>query len=297
VIGLLGSASAGAWTGYMTAFRQGLEQAGYAEGRNVAIEARWADNQYDRLPALALELVRRQPTVMVAFSTPAARAAHAATSTIPIVFTTIGDPVQMGLVASLARPGGNMTGVTILNVEVAPKLLEILHEAIPASTRMALLANPTNPTTETASKNLQSAAATLGLELHVLHASTDRELDAAFTTLRELRVGGLVIASDVFFNTRTNEMVALVSRHGIPAISQHDAFATAGGLMSYSGSIPDSYRQAGLYVGRILNGEKPTDLPVMQTTKVELIVNLKTARILGVTVPLQLLGRADEVLE
>jgi putative ABC transport system substrate-binding protein len=297
VIGLLGSATASEWKPYVGAFLQGLRDAGYVEDRNVAIEARWANSQYDRLPAMAAELVQRQVTVIVAFSTPAAHAAKAATATVPIVFTTTSDPVQIGFVASLNRPGGNITGVTIRSVEVGAKLLELLHEAVPTAKIVALLVNPTNPQTETLSRNLQAAARTFGLQLHVLNASTERDFDPVFATLGQLRVGGLIIGSDVFFTTWIRQLAALTIRHAVPAIFQNREFAAAGGLMSYGGSIRDSYHQAGIYTGRILKGEKPADLPVVLATKVELIINLKTAKALGLNIPNTLIGRADEVIE
>jgi putative tryptophan/tyrosine transport system substrate-binding protein len=297
VIGLLGSATASEWTPYVDAFHQGLRAAGYVEGRNVAIEARWANGQYDRLPAMAAELVQRQVTVIVAFSTPAAHAAKAATATIPIVFTTNRDPVQIGLVASLNRPGGNMTGSTDLDVEVGPKLLELLYEAVPTAKIMALLVNPTNFNTETQSRSLQVAAQTLGLQLHFLNASNERDFDTVFATLRQVKADGLVVVSDVFFNSQSRQLAALTIRNAVPAISQNREFAAAGGLMSYSGSVRDSYHQAGIYTGRILNGEKPADLPVVQATKLELIINLKTAKALSITVPMSLLGRANDVID
>ena len=297
VIGLLGSATANEWTPYVKAFHQGLRDAGYVEGENVAIEARWANSQYERLPAMAAELVQRHVTVIAAFSTTAAHAAHAATATIPIVFTTNRDPVQIGFVTSLARPGGNMTGATNLSLEVGPKLLELLHEAIPTAKIVALLVNPTDSNAETLSRSLQAPARTFGMQLHVLDASTEGDFDTVFATLRQLRADGLMIGSDVFLTARSRQLAALAARHAVPAISQNREFAAAGGLMSYMGSIPDTYRQAGVYTGRILKGEKAIDLPVVQTTKLELIVNLKTARALGLNLPLSLLGRADEVIE
>jgi putative ABC transport system substrate-binding protein len=297
VIGLLSSVTARQWAPFVAAFLQGLNEIGFVERQNVATEQRWAEGQYDRLPALAADLIQRQVAVIAALTTPAAVAAKAATVTTPIVFTTIGDPVQIGLVPSLSRPGGNMTGVTYLNVEVAPKLLELLHEVIPTATTVAALVNPTNPNADTLAESLQVAARTLGLQLHVLKASTEPEIETAFVTLAELRVSGLVIPSDVFIITHEERLAAWAFRQRLPAIFQTCALATAGGLMSYSGSALDVYRQAGIYTGRILKGEKPADLPVQQSTKVELIINLKTAKALGLTIPLPLIGRADEVIE
>ena len=297
VIGLLGSASASDWTPYVSAFRHGLRDAGYVEGGNVAIEARWADSQYERLPAMAAELVQRQVTVIAAFSTPAARAAKAATTTIPIVFTTNRDPVQIGLVTSLSRPGGNITGSTDLDLELASKLVELLHDAVPSAKIIAVLVNPTNFNTETLSRSLQPAARTFGLQLHVLNASTERDFDTVFEMLHQLRADGLVVVGDVFFNARSKQLAALTIHQAIPAISQNREFTVAGGLMSYSGSIPDSYRQAGVYTGRILKGERPADLPVVQGTKFELVINLKTAKVLRLGIPTGLLNAADEVIE
>jgi putative tryptophan/tyrosine transport system substrate-binding protein len=297
VIGFLNSASPGPYAINVAAFHQGLKEAGYVDGHNVAIEYRWAEGQYDRLPAMADELIRRQVTVIAATSTPAALAARKATTVIPIVFTTSSDPVHLGLVASLSRPGGNVTGVTQLNVEVAPKRVELLHELVPAATVIAVLVNPTNPNAETVTNDLHAAARARGLRSHVLHASSESEIDNAFATLTRLRADGLVIGSDVFFNTRTEQLAALAVRHAVPAIYHNREFAMSGGLMSYAGSIADSYRLAGLYAGRVLKGEKPAELPVQQATKIELIINLKTAKALGLTVPLPVLGRADEVIE
>ena len=297
VIGFLGSATAKQWAPLMGAFLEGLSEAEIVVGRDVTIEYRWAEGQYDRLPSLAASLVQRQVSVIAALTTPSAVAAKAATGTIPIVFSTIGDPVQIGLVASLRRPGGNITGATYLNVEVGPKLLELLHEVVPTATTVAALVNPTNPNAEILTNSLQVAAGTLGLELHVLKASTERDINTAFETLIQQRVGGLVVPSDVFLITHEEQLAALALRHRVPAISQTRAFAAAGGLMSYAGSALGAYRQAGVYTGRVLKGEKPADLPVQQTTKVELIVNLKTAKALGLVVPLPLIGRTDEVIE
>jgi putative ABC transport system substrate-binding protein len=297
VVGFLGTRASGDDPQLLTAFRRGLEEAGYVEGQNVAIEYRFAENQYDRLPALAADLVRRQ-VALIAANGVAAQAAKAATATIPIVFVAGFDPVEVGLVASLNRPGGNITGVSILDVELGPKRLELLHELVPTATMIAVLVNPTDPTrAETTLRQLQAAAHSLGLELHALNASTDRDFDAAFASLVQLRAGGLVIGGEPFFNSRSEQLGTLAIRHAVPTIYQFRAFAAAGGLASYGASLTDAYRQVGLSSGRILNGERPADLPVAQSSKVELIINLKTAKTLGLTVPLSLLGRADEVIE
>jgi putative tryptophan/tyrosine transport system substrate-binding protein len=298
VIGFLNGGSTDGYAPMVAAFRQGLKETSYIEGQNVAIEFRWAGGQYDRVPAMVAELVRRQVAVIVA-NTPGAPEVKAATTTIPIVFLTSNDPVQIGLVASLNRPGGNVTGVTTLNVEVAPKRLELLHELIPAATVVALLVNPTSPTSlaETTTRDTQGAARTLGIELHVLHASTEPDFDTAFATLAQRRAGALVIGPDPFFNSEIEQLAALALRHAVPTIYESRKFAAAGGLMSYGGSLTDLYRQAGIYTGRILKGAKPADLPVQQSTKVELFLNLKTAKAFGLTFPLSLLGRADEVIE
>jgi len=296
VVGFLNGGSPDGYAPMVAAFHQGLMDTGYVEAQSVRIEHRWADGQYDRLPAMAADLVHRQVAVIVTNS-PGMLAAKAATTTIPIVFTTSGDPVELGFVASLARPGRNITGVTQLNVEVAPKRLELMHELVPTATIMAVLLNPTYPSAETQSKGMQAAARTLGLQLHILRASNERAIDDAFATLAQLRAGAFVISSDPFFNSRAEQFAALALRHAVPTIFQYREFAAAGGLMSYGGSIIDSYRQAGVYTGRILKGEKPADLPVQQSTKVELIINLKTATALGITIPISLLGRADEVIE
>jgi putative ABC transport system substrate-binding protein len=259
---------------------------------------RWAEGRHDRLPALAADLVARQVIVIVApGGAPAALAAKSATTSIPIVFEMGADPIAIGLVASLARPGGNLTGISSLNVEVTPKRLEILHEAIPTGAVVAVLLNPTSPTADSQFKQLLQAARTLELQLHVLHASTQGDFDKVFATLLQLRPKGLVVASDTFFATHSEQLAALTARHALPAIHQSRDFALAGGLMSYGGSFVESHRQAGVYTGRILKGDKPADLPVQQVTKVELLVNLKTAKALGVTFPLALSGRADQVIE
>jgi len=296
VIGFLNSSSPDLYAYLVRAFRQGLSETGYIEGQNVAVEYRWAEGQYDRLPALAADLVRRQVAVIAANS-PAAVAAKAVTTTIPIVFDSGTDPVQLGLVASLNRPGGNLTGVSNLNVELGPKRLQLLRELVPTAASIALLINPANRNAESLLQEHQVAARTFGLPLHVAYARTDRDLDTAFATLVQLRAGALVIGGDPFFVSRSNQLGALALRHALPAIFQTRKFAAAGGLMSYGGSLEDAYRLVGVYTGRILKGEKPADLPVQQSTKTELIINLKTAKALGITVPLPLLGRADEVIE
>ena len=298
VLGFLNGGTAEGYAPMVAAFRQGLNEAGYVEGRNVAIEYRWAEGHYDRLPALAADLVQQKVTVIAATSTPAALAAKAATSTVPIVFTTGGDPVKLGLAASLNRPGRNLTGVTNWNVEVGPKRLELARELFPGATTFALLVNPASPLAATVSKDLQAVADTLGVRLHVLHASTEADFEAAFATAAQLRAAALVISTaDPLFNSHAAQLGALALRHSVPAIYQYREFAAAGGLMSYGGYATDTYRLGGVYTGRILKGEKPGELPVQQSTKVELIINLKTARALGLEVPPTLLARADEVIE
>ena len=298
IVGFLSSETPDLFGNLVRAFRQGLTETGAIEGRNVAIEFHWAQGQYDRLPALAADLVRRRVTAIAANGT-AAVAAKAATATIPIVFFSGADPVQRGFVASLNRPGGNLTGVSSLNAELGPKRLELLHGLVPEASTIALLVNPTNPNAEalSRSRDMNAAAHPLGIQLHVLHASTERDFETAFESLARLRIGGLVISSDAFFTSRKEQLAALAVRHRVPTIYQNREFAAAGGLVSYGGSDADAYRLMGVYSGRILNGEKPADLPVQQATKTELIINLKTAKALGVTVPLLLLGRADEVIE
>ena len=299
VIGFLGSSSPDLFARPLSAFRQGLNETGYVEGRNVTIEYRWADGQNDRLPALAADLVRRQVNVIAApGSTPAALAAKAATATIPVIFQVGTDPVAAGLVASLARPAGNVTGVTNVNTELVPKRLELLRELIPTAKLIALLVNPTSPfITESISKDLQSATRALGLQLHILNASTEHDFDTVFATLAQLRADVLVIAPDAMFISRSEQLGALTLRHAVPAVTQFREFAAAGGLMSYGGSFTEPTRLVGVYTGRALKGEKPADLPVMQATKVELVINLKTAKALGINVPNTLIGRADEVIE
>jgi putative tryptophan/tyrosine transport system substrate-binding protein len=297
VVGFLGTRASGDDPQLLTEFRQGLNEAGYVEGQNVAMEYRFAENEYDRLPALAADLVRRQVAVIVANGR-AAQAAKEATATIPIAFVAGFDPVEVGLVASMNRPGGNITGVSILDVGLGPKRLQLLHDLVPTATIIAALVNPSDPSrADTTSKELQAAADTLGLQLHVLHASTDRDFDTVFARLIELRAGGLVIGGEPFFNSRSEQLGALTLRHAVPAIYQLREFAAAGGLVSYGASLTDAYRLVGVYTGQILKGAKTADLPVQQATKVEMIINLKTAKTLGITVPVTLLGRADEVIE
>jgi len=299
VIGFLGTASLDQYAIRLRAFHAGLKEAGYIEGQNVAIEYRWAEGQNDRLPLLAAELVHRQVDVIIAGGgTPAAVAAKAATAIIPIVFEVATDPVKIGFVASLDRPGGNLTGVANLNVEIGPKRLELMHELLPSVTVIAVLVNPANPfLSEPFVRGLQAAASRLGLELHVLDASTERDFDTVFATLIQLRAGALVIGPDVFFNSHIEQIAALAIGHALPAVYQYRPFVEAGGLLSYGSDEADTYHQVGIYAGRILKGEKPADLPVVQSAKVELIINLKTAKALGLTIPLPLLGRADEVIE
>jgi putative ABC transport system substrate-binding protein len=276
---------------------QGLSETGYVERRNVAIEYRLSEGQNDRLPALAADLVRLPVTVIAAGGLPAVLAAKAATAILPIAFYVGVDPVEMGLVASLNWPGGNLTGVTGLSVELVPKRLELLHELVPTATAMALLVNPTNPNAVTQTRELQAAARTLGLNLHVLHASSEHDYEAVFARMAGLGAGALVVGADGMFVRHSEQLGALTARRRLPAITQDRGFAAAGGLASYGASIQDAYRLVGVYAGRILKGEKPTDLPVQQATKVELMINLRTAKAFGLAVPLPLLGRADEVIE
>jgi putative ABC transport system substrate-binding protein len=301
VVGFLNAASPDLFAHVVNAFRLGLNETGYVEDTNVAIEYRWADSQYDRLPALAADLIHRRVSVIATGSNiNAAIAAKAATTTIPIVFLTGADPVKDGLVASLNRPGGNLTGVTTLNVQITPKRVEVLRELLPGTTTMALLFNPINnpAVMGTDLSQAEAAAHALGVHrLHVLQASTERDLDGAFSKRGDWRVGGLVINADTFFSGKSAALAALALRHAVPTISPYLEFARAGGLVSYGVSITDLYRLVGIYTGRILKGEKPADLPVQQATKMELVINLKTAKALGLEVPTTLLARADEVIE
>jgi putative ABC transport system substrate-binding protein len=298
VVGYLDLGSSGASTKFAAAFRQGLGETGYVEGRNVTIEYRWADGQYDRLPPLAIDLVRRQVTIIAACGTSApALAAKAATSAIPIVFQTGGDPVQDGLVSSMNRPGGNITGVSRLSVTLEPKRLELLRELVPNATLIALLINPINPRSELVVQHMQEAARALGLRLHVIKASNEGELDTAFASLVAVRAAALLVAQEPSYRTLRTQITTLAVRHRIPTMYATRDYAVVGGLVAYDASPLDSYRQVGIYAGRILKGEKPADLPVMQPTKFELVVNLKTARALGLTVPPTLIARADEVIE
>jgi len=297
VVGFVNSGSPGPHAPNVAAFRRGLKEAGYIEGQNVAIEFRWAEGQNDQSASLVADLVRRRVVVIVATSIAAALAAKAATTTIPIVFRIGGDPVGLGLVASLNRPNGNLTGVTSLNIEVGSKRLELLHELVPTATTVGILVNPTSPNADKTSKDLEAAAHTLGLHLHVLHARAERDLDAALASLVQVDAGGLAISPDARLTSQIEKLAALTTRYAVPSVHNLRSFVTAGGLMSYGGSFTDSFHQAGVYVGRILKGEKPGDLPVQRSTKVELVLNLKTAKALGITFPISLLGRADEVIE
>jgi putative tryptophan/tyrosine transport system substrate-binding protein len=297
VIGFLSSEEPGAFAPLVAAFRQGLSETGYVERQNVAIEYRWAEGHYDRLPALAADLVGRKVDLIATGSTTAILAAKSATSTIPIVFFGGGDPVRDGLVASLARPGGNLTGVSVMASELMPKRLELLTELVPQAKVIALLANPNNAGTEPMIRDVREAARAKGVQLHILKATTEIEIDAAFATLVRLHADALVIGADSFFTSRLDHLVTLAARHDVPAIYFGREFAAAGGLISYGTSRTGTWRQVGIYAGRILKGANPADLPVEQPTKFELVINLKTAKALGLTVPPALLARADEVIE
>jgi len=297
VIGFLSSVSPAQWSPFVAAFRQGLNEAGYVEGKNVAIEFLWAEGQFDRLPALAADLVSRHVAIIVATGgSRSGLAAKAATSTIPIVFGTGGDPVEQGLVPSLGRPGGNATGVSIFTSDLMTKRLELLHELVPTATEIALVVNPNSEAAELEMRKAQQQVRSYGQRIRVLRASTEQEIDAAFATFAQLRPGGLIIAPNPVLNARREQFVALAARYSVPAIYEGRESAAAGGLMSYGPSLADAYRQVGIYTGRILKGAKPADLPVLQPTKFELVINLKTAKALGLTIPQPLLLRADEVI-
>jgi putative ABC transport system substrate-binding protein len=298
VIGFLDPRSPGTIEDRLRAFRQGLKDVGFVEGENVAIEYRWADNQIDRLPELAADLVRRRVAVIVTSGgAPAAFAAKAATTTIPIVFLVGEDPVRLGLVASLARPGGNLTGINFFSTELVAKRLELLRELVPAAARAAVLVNPAGPSVEPTLRDVEPAARAIGLQIQVLNASTSREIDAAFATIVRERPDALFVGTDPFFTSRRVQLILLATRHAVPATYPGRQYPEIGGLMSYGSNLADALRQMGVYAGRILKGGKPADLPVVQATKFELVINLQTARMLGLTVPPQLLARADEVIE
>jgi ABC-type uncharacterized transport system substrate-binding protein len=298
VIGFLSARSAGASASLVAAFREGLSEAGYVEGQNVTVEYRWSEGHYDRLPALAADLVGRKVDLIATSGGPSpAQAAKSATATIPITFVVGTDPVELGLVASLARPGGNVTGVSMLTTELNSKRFELLTNLVPQARVIALLVNPNYPGAERIIDEVQQAARVTGVQLHILKAGTEGEIDAAFATLRQLQAGALVVGNDGFFDSRREQFVALAARHAVPAIYQGREFPAAGGLISYGTSLKGVYRQHGIYAGKILKGAKPADLPVQQPTTFELVVNLNTAKALGLTVPPSILARADEVIE
>jgi putative ABC transport system substrate-binding protein len=298
VIGYLSARSPDDTAHLVAAFRRGLGEGGFVEGQNVTIEYRWALGQYDRLPAMAAELVRRPVAILATTGgEPAALAAKAATSTIPIVFLIGGDPVKLGLVASYNRPGGNATGMNILTATLEPKRLGMLRELVPQAATIGVLLNPKFQPAESQLRDLQEAAHAIGLQIHVLNAGTDRELDAVFETIAQQRIAALAVTADPFFDTRRNKLVGLAARHAVPTMYHFREFAAAGGLMSYGIDSLGAHRQVGVYSGQILKGDKPSDLPVVQPTKFELVINLKTANALGLTIPATLLGRADEVIE
>lgn len=298
VIGFLGTSTAAAWAGYVAGFRQGLSEAGYVDGRNVTIEFRWAEGRSDRLSALAADLVGRRVTVIVTSAGVApARAAKAATPTIPVVFVMGADPVEFGLVASFNRPGGNLTGVSFLFNLLGPKRLQVLHELVPTTRAIGVLVNPNNPNAVSDTKNVEAAARALRLRTHVVTARTERDFDAAFATLVEQRVGALFVASDPLFVGARDQLIGLVARHALPAIYDRRELVSAGGLISYGSDFTEAHRQVGIYAGRILKGATPADLPVIQPTKFEMVINMKTAKALGVTIPPSLLLQADQVIE
>jgi putative tryptophan/tyrosine transport system substrate-binding protein len=297
VIGYLSGASPGPYAPFVAAFHRGLTETGYVEEQNVAIEYRWAEGRYDRMPALAADLVGRKVDVIAAGGDTAVLAAKSATSTIPIVFFSGSDPADRGLVASLARPGGNVTGVTFMTGELMPKRLELLCELVPQARVIALLVNSNKQGDEPIMRDVQEAARAKGVQLHILKAGSESEIDTAFASLVQLHAGGLVVSPDAFFGSRRDQLVALASRHGVPAIYEWREFAAAGGLISYGSSLTDTWRQVGIYAGKILKGAKPADLPIQRPTIFELVINLKTAKALGLTVPPLLLATADEVIE
>jgi putative ABC transport system substrate-binding protein len=297
VVGYLDGWSPDGFEPYVAALRQGLSETGYVEGKRATIEYRWAQGDYDRLPALSADLIQRKAAVIVTGTTPVTRAAKAATTTVPIVFVIGADPVKVGIVTSLNRPGRNVTGVSFLANSLLPKQFEMLHETVPKAASIGFLVNPINPNAEADARDVQAAADALGRKLHVVQARTDSDFETTFATLVQNGVRALCVDIDPFFITRPRQLVALAARHALPAIYPLREFATAGGLMSYGSSFAGAYRQAGIYAGRILNGTSPADLPVQQAVKVELVINLKIAKTLGLTIPLSLLGRADEVIE
>ena len=298
VIGFLGAPSAAPYARYVAAVHQGLKEVGYVEHQNVAMEYRWADSQYDRLPALAADLVSRRVAVIVPIGeSPAVLAAKAATWTIPIVFNLGADPIELGLVTNLSRPGGNITGIAMMALEIETKQLQLLHELAPTSTSIAILLNPSSGQAQPQEREAQEAARVLGLQVLVLKASTEREIEQAFAALVRERAGALLVGADTFFVSQATLFVVLTARHSIPTIYPFRPYVDAGGLMSYGASLLDSYRQTGVYAGRVLKGEKPADLPIVQPTNFELVINLKTARAVGIAIPPTLLARADEVIE
>jgi putative ABC transport system substrate-binding protein len=297
VVGFANSSSAQTQALMVAAYRKGLEEAGYVEGKNVLIESRWADGQYDRLPEFMADLINRKVAVIMAGGPPAALAAKAATSTIPVVFTTGDNPVQTGLVTSLSRPGGNVTGVNVLYTDLESKKLGLLRDVVPQAGVVAALVNQTRPVAASQTAELQAAAQKFGQRIQIINAATEQDIEPAFASMAQLKVGALLQAADPFFNTVRDQIVSLAARHGIPAIYEQRAFVAAGGLMSYGTNLADAYRQAGVYTGRILKGEKPADMPVVQATKFELVLNLKTAKALSLNVPSGLLTIADEIIE
>jgi putative ABC transport system substrate-binding protein len=297
LIGFMNNSTAKGNGDLQAAFRQGVSETGYIDGQNVTIEYHWADGQPDRLPGMARDLERRQVSVIVATSTLAAVAAKAATATIPIVFETAADPIKLGLAASMNRPGGNATGVAQFNAELVTKRVSLLHDLIPTAKIIGMLLNPTDRTTENQTKDVQGAAQVLGLQTHILNANTEAEIDAAFAAMPELRIEALLVGTGEFFRRQSKHLAVLAARQGVPAIYQYREFAAAGGLISYGTSLPDAYRLTGVYAGRVLKGERPADLPVIRPTKFELVINLKTAKTLGLTIPPGVLAIADEVID